>query len=103
MNHTIIGHDIDGRPLRVGDEVVLVRVLNPLSRFKAGERLTIGGDLGLTKMITGSFKAFWPIEDAEYACAYDSVHKLHNDHQPAGSFEDVMARLKNKEANDERV
>lgn len=87
----------------MGDEVVLVTVLNPLSRFKAGERLTIGGDLGLTQMITGPFEAFWPIEDAEYSCAYDSVRKLHNDHQPAGSFGEVMARLKNKETNDERV
>lgn len=99
----IIGHDIDGRPLRVGDEVVLARVLNPLSRFKAGERLTIGGALGLIQMITGPFEAFWPIEDAEYSCAYNSVRKLHNDHQPAGSFEDVMAGLRNKETNDERV
>lgn len=94
MNHTIIGHDINGRPLRVGDGVVLARVLNPLSRFKAGERLTIGGDLGLTQMITGPFEAFWPIEDAEYSCAYDSVHKLHNDHRPADeSFTEMMDKL----------
>ena len=106
MNHTIIGHDIDGRPLRVGDEVVVVKarisgnigqkvkVLRAIGRvngFAGEERVVI--DKALPASNGNKINHARP----------ESLRKLHNDHQPAGSFEDVMAGLRNKEANDERV
>lgn len=91
----ILGTDINGRPLRVGDEVVLVEVTNPFSQYRSGQVLTIGGYRGLVQMISGAFEAFWPKEDGAYSCAFDSVRKLHDDHRPADeSFGEMMGKLK---------
>ena len=101
MNHTIIGHDIDGRPLRVGDEVVLV-----------DSELNNDPDLGKLCTVVGPSEpdgieiktgTLGPDGTDIWDCGCHQVRKINQDHQPAGSFEDVMAGLRNKETNDERV
>lgn len=39
----ILGHDCDGRPLRAGDRVVILRACNPSARHLEGEECAIRG------------------------------------------------------------
>lgn len=93
----IIGHDIDGRPLRVGDEVVVVearisgnigqkvKVLRAIGRvngFAGEERVVI--DKALPASNGNKINHARP----------ESLRKLHNDHRPADeSFTEMMDKL----------
>ena len=94
----IIGHDIDGRPLRVGDEVVIVE-----ARLKEnlGQRARVISNLGkvegfagderveIDRVLTGTFGS--KLNHARP----ESLRKLHNDHRPADeSFTEMMDKLK---------
>lgn len=82
----ILGTDCNGRPLRAGDEVVIVsagefrfvnmtaEVIGPSSEYPGLIRLDLLDD-GMNCCIDGS-----------------ELRKLDN-HQPAGSFDEVMAGL----------
>jgi len=83
----ILGHDINGRPLRAGDEVVIVA---------AGHSKYIGqkaGVIGLSSEFYGLIRL--DLLDEGMNCCIDGseLRKLDN-HQPAGSFDEVMAGLK---------
>jgi len=95
MNN-IIGHDINGRPLRVGDKVVMVNAVNPRSIIKNGEVLTVMRDAGMIESsATGRiFEAFNPVEIPDFYAEYAAVRKL-DDHRPATeSFDEIMSKFK---------
>ncbi len=92
----VIGHDINGRPLRVGDEVVMVNAVNPRSIVKNGAVLTVMRDAGtIESSVTGRiFEAFNPAEIPDFYAEYAAVRKL-DDHRPANeSFTEIMSKLK---------
>ena len=92
----IIGHDINGRPLRVGDEVVMVNAVNPRSIVKNGAVLTVMRDAGTIKSsATGRvFEAFNPKEIPGFYAEYAAVRKLEDDHRPSNeSFGEMMEGL----------
>lgn len=84
----ILGHDVDGRPLRVGDEVVVVAAGSKWARTIGMKATVTGGpdhdncdiEITLDGGVCGDTHARW-------------LRKLDN-HQPAGSFDEVMAGLK---------
>lgn len=90
MTNPILGHDINGRPLRAGDEVVLVRPR--LGREKmAGMhtkiiRVADDGDMVLAEKNA--------VIGRNWEAKPESLRKLDN-HQSAGSFDEVMAGIKN--------
>lgn len=81
----VLGHDIDGRPLLAGDEVVVVGLKRD-AQFN-GHRFTISGEYYREKG--------WicVAEDEDSLLLPINLRKLDN-HQPAGSFEEVMAGLR---------
>lgn len=89
----VLGHDIDGRPLRVGDDVVLVDPRKASWAPYKGKLFTVRGiDPDNGWMVTVN-----ELPDP-YATNPARVRKLHNDHRPADeSFEDMMNNLKSPE------
>lgn len=97
----ILGHDINGRPLQAGDEVVVV---------DAGPHY--GAMIGKIFTVTGPAEPPYKEPEVEITghgkCGdifQRHIARINQDHQPAGSFDDVMAGLRQpkKETNDERV
>lgn len=96
---SILGHDIDGRPLRVGDEVVVVATA---VKSNYGKRTKVTGYLGevygwegedrveidvtLSGLLPNTFCNHHPA---------GKLRKLHNDHRPANdSFTEIMSKFK---------
>lgn len=87
----ILGHDIDGRPLRAGDEVVIVGI--GCVHFGATTRV-----IGLDSH-NGSVSISIPYPGIEYKwyCADGhDLKKLMSDHRPANeSFGEMMGKFTN--------
>lgn len=87
-----IGHDIDGRPLRVGDEVVIVSA--KYRHELIGTRCKVVGrapewhpEGSLETNIEGMLSGLCGLPEM--------FRKLHNDHRPADeSFTEIMGKLK---------
>lgn len=85
----ILGHDVDGRPLRAGDQVVIVRK----DSVRFGQRCAVTGACacgcsGLTVDIKSKFSS------TGYKSAYSSSIRKVDNHQPADeSFGDLMNKL----------
>lgn len=84
-----IGHDINGRPLRVGDEVVIVACAR--LHWMIG---TISQVIGVS-LISGNAVLS---EENEAGMNYEAsprfLRKLHDDHRPANeSFGDMISAL----------
>ena len=93
----VLGHDINGRPLRVGDEVVVVK-----ARLKEnlGQTARVLCNLGKIEGFAGDERlgldrVFMADQGSKINHArQESLRKLHDDHRPANeSFGEMMAAL----------
>ena len=93
----IIGHDINGRPLRAGDEVVVAD--KELRHFGTQCRV-----LGTCKIVQGEVEVSIPFDGDEYqwySALPEQLRKLHNDHRPANeSFGEMMGKLSQGNASE---
>ena len=92
----VIGHDINGRPLRVGDEVVVAdKELRHL-----GTQCRV---LGICKVVQGEVEVSIPFDGDEYqwySALPEQLRKLTDDHRPADEScgEMMTALVGNKRA-----
>lgn len=91
MTNEPIGFDIDGRPLRVGDQVVLVGLVRDVSHNgltgEVVEYLPFRGRIGTTCRD--------PDSGRRISVKPENLRKLHKDHRPADeSFTEMMDKLK---------
>lgn len=88
----ILGHDCNGRPLRAGDEVVVVFAHQ--SWDVKGRRAAIIRQAKMNEITEWNEDVAIEVDNGvkAVACGVD-LRKLDN-HQPAGSFDEVMAGLK---------
>lgn len=91
---SILGYDCNGRPLRAGDEVVIIRADNKEFIRRTGLR---SGDTAVIAGLSRKFEGNFLLDGLSLVSVRpNTVMKIDN-HQPAGSFDEVMAGLKNKE------
>lgn len=88
----IIGHDIDGRPLRVGDEVVVVGDDQDVKSCEVGKFCEVSGPSHYPWV--DPRKPEVGLSDGEdVRCSM--IRKLHNDHRPATeSFTEIISKFK---------
>lgn len=93
----ILGHDIDGRPLRVGDQVVAAWVAK--GKEKYGSKVFIVVGTSDHPMFPGQVRLS-VLRGHKEAGLYgepSGLRKLHNDHRPADqSFAQIMNGLRNR-------
>lgn len=99
----ILGHDVNGRPLRAGDRVVYLRSpQNPHCSVKRGAVLTIRGTAGVYKSPwRGQPYQYFKVEEFPgWDFAHDGIRRIDDrtDHQPCGeTFAEIMQRIKRRE------
>lgn len=97
---TILGHDVNGRPLRAGDRVVYLRSpQNPRCSVKRGAVLTIRGTAGVYKSPwRGQPYQYFKVEEFPgWDFAHDGIRRIDDrtDHQRSDfTFDSLMGSLK---------
>ena len=92
----ILGHDIDGRPLRVGDEVVVVSVKRSAYADLIGEVIAIIGSGHRQGTVTVDVPP--RLGGIAVVTEPSRLRKITDDHQPADeSFEDMMRNLNSQD------
>lgn len=96
----ILGHDVNGRPLRAGDRVVYLRdPQNPHCSAKKGAVFTIRGTAGAYRSPwRGQLCQYFKVEEFPgWVFAHDGIRRIDDrtDHQPSEyTFDSLMDHLK---------
>lgn len=92
----ILGYDAVGRPLRAGDEVILVRATN---RKYLGLRCSIIGPADRLGYVETDYPSPWPF-DGNAVGLPEWFRKADEDFQPADmTFDEMMRSLKGQEVS----
>ena len=86
----IIGHDIDGRPLRVGDEVLVISCEDRDLAYMVGDVYAVTGvdDAGELVIDAVSYDGW------EVGVYPRNIRKLDNHHPATESFTEIMSKFK---------